>query len=104
VYVPDPPDAVAVNVTDAFTVLGFALDESVTEITGCTVSVTVFELTIYPAESVTLTLIVGDPVGSDVVDQVEEVALLTAEPFRYHWYVNGLVPPETVEENVTDWP
>jgi hypothetical protein len=64
--------------------------------------VTTFDFTIYPAESVTLTLIVGDPVGSVVVVHVDDVAPLTAVPFRYHWYVNGLVPPETVEENVTD--
>ena len=49
---PDPPEGLAVNVTDCPVSLGFGWDVRDTESGGSTVSEMVFELTAYPAASV----------------------------------------------------
>jgi len=44
------------------------------------------------------------PLVVGVKVHVELVAPDTEAPFRYHWYVIGVVPPLMVAVKVCDWP
>ncbi len=67
-------------------------------------AVTVTEATVdiaaIPTLSVTFRYTSYVPASVGINSHVEPVAASTALPLRYHWYVNGDVPPDIADVNI----